>query len=375
VSFGGPGYPERRVRNKRIRHNERRQRTDRHQSKDSHKPKDSHKLKDSHKPKDNRQRAESGAMQARSGLSQRVQAWLFDHRLVAAEAFARLRLKPVASLVTCLVIGIALALPAGLFVGLDNVQRLTTGWDSAARMSVFLKDDVNEDQGRALARQVASRSGVASATYVSREEALVEFGQLSGFDELLGALPENPLPAVVVVAPLLAVGNSKVLQDLQIQLQGRAEVELVQLDIQWVQRLYGMLDLVRQITLLLGMLLGFGVLLVTGNTISLTIESRRKEIVVVKLVGGTDAFVRRPYLYTGVWYGLGGGLIAWLLVGSSLYLLDSPVSALASLYGSTFRLAGFTVSDCASLVLGGALLGWGGAWLAVSRHLGEIVPR
>ena len=322
-----------------------------------------------------RQRKASGAVKSRINVSGRARSWLADHRLVATEALVTLWRKPLANLLTCLVIGIALALPAGFFVGLDNLQRLTSGWSAGARMSVFLKDDTSERQGRELGRLLESGAGVISARYVSREEALEEFSRLSGFAEPLGALSTNPLPALLEVTPLLAGENRSVLHDLQAQLQGRDEVELVQIDLQWVQKLYAMLDLVGQVTLSLAMLLGLGVLLVTVNTVRLAIENRRQEIVVAKLVGATDAFVRRPFLYTGLWYGLGGGLLALCLVFGAVAMVDASVINLAALYGSSFRLSGLAPSDSVSLVVGGALLGWGGAWLAVSRHLGEIVPR
>lgn len=322
-----------------------------------------------------RSQRESGAVQSRSTIRGQLAAWLLHHRLVAIDALQRLLQTPVASLVTCLVVGIALALPAGLFLGLDNMQRLTTGWDGAARISLFLKDSVTEKMGRNLVQQLSSRPEIDEAVYISRSQALEEFRRVSGFGDLLEALPANPLPAVVVLTPATDPSDTGVLENLLLELEQMDAVELVQLDLQWVRRLHALLGLGRELTLALALILGLGVLLVTGNTIRLAIEARRDEIVVVKLVGGTDAYVRRPFLYTGFWYGLGGSLMACLLLGILLIGLKKPVSVVSELYGSEFALQGFNFGDVLSLLVGGALLGLGGARLAVSRHLGEIAPR
>jgi cell division transport system permease protein len=142
----------------------------------------------------------------------------------------------------------------------------------------------------------------------------------------------------------------------------------------WVKRLYQFMELGQRLVWALATLLGLAVLLIIGNTIRLSIESRRDEILVVKLVGGTDAFVRRPFLYTGIWFGLGGGIIAWLLLSMGLYWLSGPVETLISLYGSDFVLQGLSLSDSLMLIFDGVILGWLGAWLAVSRHLTKIKP-
>jgi cell division transport system permease protein len=153
------------------------------------------------------------------------------------------------------------------------------------------------------------------------------------------------------------------------------QIDQAVLDLEWVQRLYSMMALGKRLVIALAALLALGVLLVVGNTIRLAIESRRDEIVIVKLVGGTNAFVRRPFLYTGLWYGLGGGILAWLIIGFGLFWLSSPVAELAGLYRSQFELQGLGIGDSLMMWLCGGLLGLAGAWLAVSRHLGAIEPR
>lgn len=322
-----------------------------------------------------RARRESGAVQSKTTLRDRLLAWRSHHGLVAAGSLRRLLRTPGASLLTWLVIGIALALPASLFVALGNMQQLTTGWDGTARLSLFLEDTVSESAGRALGQRLGQRSDVAAQRYISREQALEEFSQLSGFGDLLAELPDNPLPAVIVLQPALEASSPVAMEQLLVELQATSGVELAQMDLQWVQRLYSIMALGERMTLALGCLLGLGVLLVSGNTIRLAIENRRDEILVTKLVGGTDAYVRRPFLYTGLWYGIGGAVVAWLLVALALWWLAAPVGALADLYGSQFALRGLGLGGATLLLLAGAGLGLAGAWLAVTRHLGAITPR
>jgi cell division transport system permease protein len=274
-----------------------------------------------------------------------------------------------------MVIGIALALPASLLVALDNLQQLTGGWDNAARISVYLHEAVAEDEGRRLAERLLEEAEISAASYISRSEALEEFSRLSGMGAVLSELPENPLPAVIVLQPDLALASADSLGMLVEEVQQSPEVELAQMDVQWVQRLYHLMGLGKRVTFALAMLLGVGVLLATGNTIRLAIEGRREEIEVVKLVGGTDAYVRRPFIYTGIWYGFGGGIVALIVLSGLMAWLDGAVASLLGLYDSQFELRGLGVTGSAVLLLAGVGLGFGGAWLAVSRHLGVIQPR
>lgn len=322
-----------------------------------------------------RTRRESGAVQSKASVSDRFGAWRSHHYLVAGQSLRRMLGQPLASIITWMVIGIAMALPASLFIALDNLQQLTGGWDGAARISVYLQDSVTEDTGRRLGQQLLERPEIKDSAYISKDQALDEFGKLSGFEALLQELPENPLPAVLVLQPALEVGSVEEMGRLLEEIQQLPEVELAQMDLQWVQRLYHLMELGKRVTLALAALLGLGVLLVTGNTIRLAIESRREEIVVVKLVGGTDSYVRRPFIYTGIWYGLGGSIVAWVLLLGLVFWLDGAVANLVGLYDSQFELHGLGFSGSFALVAAGALLGLGGAWLAVSRHLGDIRPR
>jgi cell division transport system permease protein len=304
-------------------------------------------------------------------VQDRVNSWLQHHRLSAADSLYRVLENPVASALTWLVIGIALALPVGLHLAIDNASRLSADWESPAQISLFIDEAVEAEDAEDLASRLAERDDVASTRFVSRQEALEEFSSLSGFSDVLDSLEQNPLPDLILVSP----ANERDTPLLRESLQGMPEVAEALLDMAWLQRLNGLMALGRRLVLAVGVLLVLGVMLVLGNTIRLAIENRREEIVVVKLVGGSDAFVRRPFLYTGLWYGVGGGLVAGLLVTASLWFLQKPVGELAALYGSDFRLEGPGIMGVLNLVILGGLLGLAGAWLAVARHLVDIQPR
>ncbi len=301
--------------------------------------------------------------------------YLLRHAQVALASLGRLVRNPASSLMTAAVIGIALALPAGLLTLLDNLQRLSTGWDGGATLSLFLRHEVDTDAARALAGRLQGWPEVAGVTLLTPEQALAEFRELSGFGDALDALPGNPLPAVLIVQPEDAHAGPEGAGALLERLQALPEVELAQLDLQWVRRFQALMEIGRRGVLVIGVLLALAVLLVIGNTIRLDIQNRHEEILVTKLVGGTDAFVRRPFLYGGLWYGLAGGLIALLLVEAAHLLLAGPVRRLAGLYHSNFSLSGLDLATAGLLLALGAGLGLAGSWLAVGRHLDAIEPR
>jgi cell division transport system permease protein len=208
--------------------------------------------------------------------------------------------------------------------------------------------------------------------YISADQALGEFKKLSGFGDAVAVLDKNPLPAVLVVRPKDASPEGA--EALQHQLAGNPAVDQVRLDLQWLRRLTAILDIVRRVTDILAALLALAVMFVVGNTIRLEIGGRRTEIEVSKLLGATDPFIRRPFLYHGAWYGLVGGLIACILVALAVSLVAAPVSRLAGLYGSAYVLQGLGILGALGLIAGGAVLGWVGSWLAVARHLRAIEP-
>jgi cell division transport system permease protein len=287
-------------------------------------------------------------------------------------AIGRLARQPLASLLTVLVIAIAIALPAGLRVLVSNASILSGTWEDAADFTVYLALDVSDERAAQLAEEIERRDDVGKVELIDRAAALASFRAQSGLGGVLDALDENPLPSTLVVSP--ASGIDADVETLARDLDALPETDVVQLDTAWVARLRAMLSLAARIVDIASVLLGLAVAIVIGNTIRLEIENRKVEIEVSKLVGGTDAFIRRPFLYLGLCYGLFGALIAAALIGLTLWLLAAPVASLVDLYGSTFRLAGLSVRDFGVLVGGGALLGWAGAALATARHLRAIEP-
>ncbi|MDY7562784.1 permease-like cell division protein FtsX [Pseudomonas sp. 10B1] len=306
-------------------------------------------------------------------FSAQLNAWLEAHRSSMVDSLRRLGKQPIGSFFTCLVMAIALSLPMGLSLLLSNVERLGGSWQRAAQISLYLKLDADVSDGEQLREQIKGMPGVADAEYINSDQALAEFQQQSGLGEALKELPQNPLPGVVLVTPQEV--DKPALEALRGRLAQLPKVQQAQLDLVWVERLAAILKLGDRFVFGLTVLLVLALLLVIGNTIRLHIENRRTEIEVIKLVGGTDSYVRRPFLYMGALYGLGAGFLSWGVLAYGLNWLNDAVIGLAGLYGSDFSLAGVPAADGLSLLLGAVLLGYIGAWIAVARHLRELAPR
>jgi cell division transport system permease protein len=307
-------------------------------------------------------------------LQRLLLVWLGQHAQACLFSAGQMFRNPVGALLTAAVIGISLALPAGFYLVLANAQQVTAGWGGTARITLFLKIDVAEERGRALAEELAARPAIEEVQYISRQEALAEYQRMSGFAEALSALPENPLPAVILLQPSSAGLAGAAGEALIAELRALPEVDTGQFDRQWVQRLFALLDILKRAIVILAALLALAVLLIIGNTIRLAIINRREEIEINKLFGATNAFIRRPFLYAGLLHGVAGAILAWLLLSFALELMVGPVSKLADLYGSGFRLSGLGPREVLALAAGGGLLGLAGSWLAVHRHLREIGP-
>lgn len=315
----------------------------------------------------------SGASTAGVTANDRLRGWLLHHREMAAEAWRRFMAAPLSSAMTSLVIAIALALPAALYVGLANFQQAVAGWDGQPQISVFMDKRARPQALQQFAGQLEADPLVSEVQEISPEQALAEFEAQSGFGDVLDGLQENPLPTVFLLRP--ASADQAELEKLAQRLRDSALTDSVVLDVAWVQRLAQLTALAQRLLLGFAALLAVGVVLVMVNTIRLHIESRRDEILVVKLVGATNAFVRRPFLYSGFWYGLTGGLVAWGLVMLGLALLSGPAQDLAQSYQSSFELRGMGLATMLLLVGGAAILGLLGAWVAVMRHISGIEPR
>jgi cell division transport system permease protein len=303
-----------------------------------------------------------------------VAGWSARHGHALLSTTGHLARHGLATVLTVSVMGLALALPLALDVLVRNVLAATGDYSESIGLSVYFKPDVAESKARQLAKIAAERSGVASATLITASEALAEFRAQSGFGAALDSLPDNPLPNVLTLRPKPDAASPSQLDALRSYLLAWPEVDSVQLDRDWVLRLGAILELLRRVTLITAVLLAAGVIAVIGNTIRLEILNRREEIEVTKLVGGSNGFVRRPFLYAGVVYGGLAGLVGWGLVALAQAVLAPAALRLAAAYGSTFRLAGPTPEDLGALLLGGMVLGWLGAWMAASRQLSRIEP-
>jgi cell division transport system permease protein len=303
-----------------------------------------------------------------------VRSWTLRHAQTLVGSLGRLVQTPLATLMTMAVIAIALALPLLLSVFLSNVKTATAHWNQALDISVYMDKRAGAARTQAVAQQLRSRADVLAVRVITADEALAEFRRVSGFGNALDALRDNPLPDTLVVTPALGAAAPHDVAALRAAIAALADVQTVEVDTQWVTRLQGIMEIVTRVVWLMGALLGVGVMLVIGNTIRLDILNRRTEIEVMKLVGATDGFARRPFLYSGAWYGLGGGVLALALCTAAVGLLSKPVERLAGLYDSPFRLRGLGWGGGGAVLALAVLLGWLGSWLAATRHIRAIAP-
>jgi len=300
---------------------------------------------------------------------------LARHTQALLGSVGRLARHPFATALTLLVIGLALALPLALNLFVTNAQTATGGFADAVDMSVYFKTDVPLAKAQQLASDARQRSEVAEVSLIPADKALDEFRTYSGFGAALEALKENPLPHVLHVRPKPESSSPGELESLRRYFTAWPEVDIVQIDSEWVMRFNAILEVLRRLLVITAVLLAAGVLAVIGNTIRLEILNRRAEIEVTKLVGGSNGFVRRPFLYTGVLYGLGGAALGWLIVEAAVAILGQPVATLAQLYGSRYSLQGPTGNEILIVLGAGVVLGWLGAWISAARHLRSIEPR
>lgn len=297
------------------------------------------------------------------------------HAQALVGSLGRLARNPFSTGLTILVIALALALPTALRLLVLNAQAATGGFATAIDLSVYLKTGVPLVKAQQLEHSARERADVARVELIPADKAMEEFRNYSGFGSALDALKENPLPHVLHVQPRAGAQSAAAVESLRRYFTAWPEVDLVQVDTEWVQRFNAILDVLRDLLAIAAVLLGGGVLAVIGNTIRLEILNRRAEIEVTKLVGGSNAFVRRPFLYTGMLYGLSGAVLAWAIVEIAVVVLGRPIATLAELYGSHFALQGPPPEDVGALLATGIVLGWLGAWISAARHLRRIEPR
>lgn len=308
--------------------------------------------------------------------------WLVCHARAAIQALGALARQKWASLLTVMVIAVALALPLLFYALLRQFEDIGSDFDLEGKISLYLKMDLPEERGRALGEQLGQRDDIASSHYLSREDSYQFFAKHSSFASALKELGENPLPAVIEVTPAVPISQIRPQNqnsidlippqdsaDLARELSQLPEVEKVRVDMEWVQRLAAISRTLQKALWVLGLLLALAVVLAVGNTIRLDVQNSARAIHVQKLIGATHHFIRRPFLYTGGWYGFFGGACAWLVVNLALGVLRPNVAAVAKLYASDYQLAFLPISTAFGVILLGICMGWLGAWLALRRHL------
>jgi cell division transport system permease protein len=299
--------------------------------------------------------------------------WLLAHFDTLRESLVRLARQPFATGLNVIVIGIALSLPVGFYLGIDNLQMFSRQLSSDPQVSIFMAMDAGQADVSAVERRLRAHPEVGRVDFIAREQALAKLKRSAGLADVLADLERNPLPDAFVVTT--RSNDPATLEALRDQAARWPKVEHVQLDAEWARRLDAALGVGRLLVTLLAALLALALVAVTFNTIRLQILTRRDEIEVSKLIGATNPFIRRPFLYLGALQGLAGGCAAWAIVTVAMIVLNVQLAELATLYGTAFKLQPLNATDSAVLLLFSAALGWLGAWLSVSRHLWQIEPK
>jgi len=316
--------------------------------------------------------AGSNIRRVKPAASNRVSAYLLHHFKSLLFSLGKIYQAPTTTIMTVAVIGITLSLPGGFYLFLKNVDAIAGDFRSSSQIGLYLDLEISEKQARALEKQIAGMANVVSTRFISRELSLEEFRQNSGFGKSIDTLSSNPLPHTIIVEP--AEADTFTVRNLLNSLQAMPEVEIAKMDTEWLERLYTIIEIAKRSVIIITVLFAFAVLLIIGNTIRLDIQNRYQEIIVTKLIGATDAFIRRPFLYGGVWYGLLGGIISWLIVEIGYLAISGPLERLNLLYQSDMSLITFSFHDFIILITSSTLLGLTGSWIAVARHLNQIEP-
>lgn len=301
--------------------------------------------------------------------------WLTRHLQTLVGALGDLSRSPFSSILSISVIAIALALPGGLFAALENINKFTSEFEHGAKISLFLAPQVSVKQATALQQSIQQHASIKLVELITPDQAMEEFKSRSGLQNALNSLTSNPLPVVLLVYPKDEIARSaEKLARLIDELGKLKQVELSQFDLEWIKRLTALLELVTRAVWIIAFILGLGVFLVIGNTIRLAITNRQEEIRIIKLIGGTDAFVRRSFLYSGMLQGLLGGLLALLIIFLLFSFISAPTSSLSSMYGIAFSLDPLHFLPSLLLVSSGALIGWLSARVTVGVYLRQFEP-
>jgi len=314
-----------------------------------------------------------GAQQHRVSAKDKRRHWREHHADVAKDCLRQLFAAPMSTFMTVLVLAVALALPGFLFSALSNVSRLSDSWDNENKISLFLQTDLSTAQVDNFVQNLLLRPDLIAIDLVDASQGLLEFKQQSGLSDILDSLESNPLPAVVYVLP--KNNSQEGLALLANELKALPQVEQAVLDLNWIKRFNGILLVIERAIVALSLLLAFAILLIIGNTIRLNVESRNEEILVSKLMGATNAWVRRPFLYSGVFYGVSAAVLALLILELAMLMMKTPILQLTQLYQSHFVLSGLGVIGSIVLISVSSILGLLGALISVNKFLAKQEPQ
>lgn len=303
----------------------------------------------------------------------RLRAWGRQQLYSFFSSLGSLLSHRLGTLMTVLVLGIAMALPLGLYVAVQNLDTLDLQEDRWGTITVFLSQGTGDAEASGLANLI-KKDLDATVDPVSPALGMEEFREASGFGEALELFEENPLPWVLHITPRVREGEEleAAVAEAAAWLEAQPRVDLVQVDHKWLERLAGILELGKALVSVLAVVLSLAVVVVVANTIRLDVASRADEIQVLNMVGAPNGFIRQPFLYSGFWYGLMGALLALVFLQLALFYLQAPVERLLDAYGNVVELRGTGVRGTVSVLLGGAILGLSGSWLAVRRHLKQF---
>ena len=316
-----------------------------------------------------------GASSSKVSVFQAFIMFFVSHIRQALSSLGELWRQPVASLMTISVLGLSITLPSTLYIMVKNTEKITAGWEQASEISLFLSPNISANRSQQLVTRLNTWQEIESVVYIPADDALKEFQHLSGLGDAIAYLEKNPLPDVVLVTPTDKNASPSAARALLDKLRQQREVDIGKLDIEWLERLYAVIAIASDLVMLIGVLLFIAVVLIIGNTIRLNILNKYDEIVVMKLVGATDAFIHRPFLYTGFWYGLLGGLMAWFAVIIILWWMDSSITTFAAMYQKEFAITGLTGTALLTMLGLSILLGLLGSLISVQRHVGQIEPK
>ena len=310
-----------------------------------------------------------------SRWQEQFEAYLLNHAHSLFSSLGRLSRSPYTSAMTVLVLAIVISLASGFYMVVSNIQQLTGNLQASNQISLFLQDNVTENQAMKLAEQLRQHAGIDGIKFISKKQALEEFKQNSGFADALKVLEVNPLPHVLQITPTRQLDSVDDINPLLTEFKQMPQVYLVQVDTQWMARVQAIMLIAKQGVNLIACLLGFAVTFITGNTIRLELQNRQDEVYISKLVGATHAFIQRPFLYTGLWLGLVSGFLGWLIVTLMLFIVKTPVETLSSLYNNQFELQFLSFSEFLILLASSAGLAMLGSWVVLNYQLRQLKPR